>query len=1009
MGEACYATSAILLTNSHISIYQEIGPGERVALSKLAVEKFEETDRPLRIAIDVSIWLFQIQAGKGGVNPAPRTFYYRLLRLISLSIHPVFVFDGPNKPPFKRGKKTGGNVSSVPDFLAKQLIKQFGFPIHYAPGEAEAECALLQREGIVDAVLSEDVDTLMFGSGLTIRNWSPDKSGGGKTPTHVNVYDAVKTKNGPSGLDREGMILVALMSGGDYVPKGIEGCGPKTACEAARAGFGRDLCRIKRNDTAAVQAWRERLQHELITNESKFFKTKHKSIKIPDDFPRLDILGYYTHPVVSSQANLDNLRRSMSWDQDIDFVGLRSFTHDAFEWIRLEGAKHFIRNLAPALLIRDLRLRAREGRFTSDDPEAIKEDELLLIKGIHGKRQHPVTDNSTELRVSYTPIELVRIDLSKEEPDEAPEARDIGMVGLDGAADADLDILDDDEDDEPGVRKRGPTKFDPTKPARAWVMETYVRVGVPLTVQDYESGLRLGRRPAPAKATSKAAPKPKATRKTKAASDKAQPSIDQFARVTKPGVRARASSKDPKPSQPPPPASQPVRTARQKVVEIFSSSPPQPRAQPQAQKPREEAAISPTLESIPEIPSSVTRRRKRRPLARSHTSPAVLDSPARLPTPEPIQTLDLVSSPVAPSPSQFAAKKARTGTARNPVPSRITRQKSVTASPSKSKQTTLDAWSGSSPACTPTKSKTTRPAPSAAPPARPQFQTSIDTLDLTLSSPIRPPITSTCPPPITETTTSATTARSNSRRSRASSTEPRPPLQSISSNTSITSAISSTSTSSKPSTDKRASKPTGPTTRVYRRSPRLSRSISASAAASFSAEVDTLDLTALSSPAPPVAKSRALPQSQVQPQLQPPSEKSTTRLSTSEFGDDSIFDIDFGVNLAQPCSPPPQTTAEGSPCPRRSPRISSLHSRTSKSANVPASNAGVIAKSMPMPRALEKSKPREIYLLDSVPGTFFHRDVAEEGKEKVPGLKGRDKASRVWREDEVQVVDLTAD
>ena len=48
-----------------IQLYKEIGPGKRVALSKLAVEKFEETGRPLRIAIDTSIWLFQIQASKG--------------------------------------------------------------------------------------------------------------------------------------------------------------------------------------------------------------------------------------------------------------------------------------------------------------------------------------------------------------------------------------------------------------------------------------------------------------------------------------------------------------------------------------------------------------------------------------------------------------------------------------------------------------------------------------------------------------------------------------------------------------------------------------------------------------------------------------------------------------------------------------------------------------------------------------------------------------------------------
>lgn len=47
------------------SIYKEIGAGERIALSKLAAQKFEQAGRPLRLAIDTSIWLFQIQSGKG--------------------------------------------------------------------------------------------------------------------------------------------------------------------------------------------------------------------------------------------------------------------------------------------------------------------------------------------------------------------------------------------------------------------------------------------------------------------------------------------------------------------------------------------------------------------------------------------------------------------------------------------------------------------------------------------------------------------------------------------------------------------------------------------------------------------------------------------------------------------------------------------------------------------------------------------------------------------------------
>jgi Holliday junction resolvase YEN1 len=46
-------------------IYKEFGPGDRISLCKLAVDTLEETGRPLRLAIDFSIWQFQVQAAKG--------------------------------------------------------------------------------------------------------------------------------------------------------------------------------------------------------------------------------------------------------------------------------------------------------------------------------------------------------------------------------------------------------------------------------------------------------------------------------------------------------------------------------------------------------------------------------------------------------------------------------------------------------------------------------------------------------------------------------------------------------------------------------------------------------------------------------------------------------------------------------------------------------------------------------------------------------------------------------
>lgn len=38
-----------------------------------------------------------------------------------------------------------------------------------APGEAEAELAYLNRIGIIDAVLSDDVDNFLFGATMVIR------------------------------------------------------------------------------------------------------------------------------------------------------------------------------------------------------------------------------------------------------------------------------------------------------------------------------------------------------------------------------------------------------------------------------------------------------------------------------------------------------------------------------------------------------------------------------------------------------------------------------------------------------------------------------------------------------------------------------------------------------------------------------------------------------------------------------------------------------------------------
>jgi Holliday junction resolvase YEN1 len=346
----------------------------------------------------------------------------------------------------------------------------------------------------VDAVLSEDVDTLMFGSGVTLRNWTPE-GGSAKTPTHVNVYRAEETLAG-SGLDGQGMVLVALMSGGDYIPEGIPGCGPKVACDAARAGFGKELCNLRKSDKDGLNAWRDRLQHEIRTNESKLFTRRNQKLVIPDDFPSAEVLGYYTKPCISSATKLAQLRESLKWDQQIDYPALRSFTGDAFDWRCVGGAKKFIKNLAPALLVRNLRLMAETGDEL--EVEAQAQAEAALVTKVHGKRNHATTDGELELRISFTPSNLVPIDLSieDEEDDFLPAGQDEndsepeeGFATLPSETPTEASEAEE-APNSPTKKVRQARPYDPNAAEKLWILKDFLQLGCPLLVEDYEASLR---------------------------------------------------------------------------------------------------------------------------------------------------------------------------------------------------------------------------------------------------------------------------------------------------------------------------------------------------------------------------------------------------------------------------------------------------------------------------------------------------------------------------------------
>ncbi|KAG8809586.1 hypothetical protein FRC19_005144, partial [Serendipita sp. 401] len=85
--------------------------------------------RGYRIGIDASIWFFHAHSSREGENPELRMLFFRLARFLALPLLPLFVFDGPKRPKYKRNKKVmGAQHPLLPSF--REMIKAFGFEYH---------------------------------------------------------------------------------------------------------------------------------------------------------------------------------------------------------------------------------------------------------------------------------------------------------------------------------------------------------------------------------------------------------------------------------------------------------------------------------------------------------------------------------------------------------------------------------------------------------------------------------------------------------------------------------------------------------------------------------------------------------------------------------------------------------------------------------------------------------------------------------------------------------------
>ncbi|KAH6914099.1 hypothetical protein BKA70DRAFT_1519374 [Coprinopsis sp. MPI-PUGE-AT-0042] len=368
--------------------------------------------RGYRLGIDANIWLTHAKSSKDGENPAVRMLFFRILGLLEFPILPLFVFDGRNRPKLKRGSRMGKSGSHPHTKEFKQFLEALGVEWREAPGEAEAELAHLNQLGYIDGIMSDDCDSLVFGAQVLLKNKSTKLSGNYSAPAlnaagrtdkqHTMVYSAHDLETHPEvGLKRGGLILIALIAGGDY-EDGVKGLGPTFAHGLARCGFGEELLAEYNSKTEQefrlfLPQWRQRMCDELSTNSRGYLTSRKHNFALPNDFPSLATLKNYARPITSGA------RASPMRDKgELDLAALASLCEDYFEWATAEGIVNRFRNLVWKVAIMHVFRRSaleadrrqKEGRTGSNAGFAIGSPASLIAAHLGPQKKKKVGKNA---------------------------------------------------------------------------------------------------------------------------------------------------------------------------------------------------------------------------------------------------------------------------------------------------------------------------------------------------------------------------------------------------------------------------------------------------------------------------------------------------------------------------------------------------------------------------------------------------------------------------------------
>jgi flap endonuclease-1 len=190
--------------------------------------------------------------------------FYRTTSLLGEGVLPVWVFDG-RSPERKAGTirqriaikeraeaqyqealaagdlETARRKAAQTSHLTRPMVEEIGtllgalgVPTVAAPGEGEAQAAVMAAQGRVWGSASEDYDTLLFGAPRLVRGLAARARGGATQGAQIIDRAELLTR---LGIDGDELILVGVLMGTDF-NDGARGYGPKKALKLVQQHLG---------------------------------------------------------------------------------------------------------------------------------------------------------------------------------------------------------------------------------------------------------------------------------------------------------------------------------------------------------------------------------------------------------------------------------------------------------------------------------------------------------------------------------------------------------------------------------------------------------------------------------------------------------------------------------------------------------------------------------------------------------------------------------------------------